>query len=553
MGMRSQREKEDHVKKALQVRSSVLLLLASLLLVPCRGLEAAESAVVTILHVNDTHSHLDPLGPRTPALAGTVGGVARAATVIARERAAAPNALFLHAGDAIITDPTFNAFVGVPAYEVLGMLGTDAFTYGNHEFDLGPGVLGETMLKQAAAFANVPLLGTNLENLSAVPSIQARTKSWIVKEVDGVRVGIFGLTIPDMPDARPEPLAIGSDTVKAARAALEEMRQAGAEVFVHLSHLGIQGDRELVRAVAGIDVVVGGHDHLLFTTPEVETAPDGKKVPILQAGSYFRYVGRLRFTVKDRAFRLVDYRAIPVDDSIPADPKVDAFVESLHPKIVAAYGDLFRTTLGSTGQALANTFEPGSFRRDTSLGNLIADAYRNYTKTEIALTSLAMLSDAIPAGPIVGLDVFRAVGYGYDPATGLGFRLATCRISGESLLNALKLVLVIGGSAEAVLPQTSGLTYAYNGKAEAAQGIVERSVFVNGRPLDLSRSYTLTSNEFVFELIGKFVKLEDVVILPGAYEYTVLKQEIERQGTVRSLSWGRIVDVAAGFDSVATE
>ena len=270
-------------------------------------------------------------------------------------------------------------------------------------------------------------------------------------------------------------------------------------------------------------------------------------------GSYFRYVGRLRFTVKDGAFDLLDFRAIPVDDSIPADPAVSAFVESLHPKIVAAYGDLFKTTLGTTEQPLANTFEPGSSRRDTPLGNLIADAYRNYTKTEIALTSLAMLSDAIPAGPIIGLDVFRAVGYGYDPATGLGYRLATCRISGDSLLTALKLVLAVGGYAEALLPQTSGLTFAYNGKAEAAEGIVLRSLFVNGRPLDLSRSYTLTSSEYVFDLIGKFVKLEDLVILPGSNEYTVLKQEIERQRTVRSLSWGRVVDVAAGFDSVAME
>ena len=540
------------MKRVRAVLSSALLL-AALLLVPCSGLAAAESAVVTILHVNDTHSHLDPLGPRTPDLAGTVGGVARAATVIARERAVDPNALFLHAGDAIITDPTFNAFMGVPAYEVLGMLGTDAFTYGNHEFDFGPDVLGETMLKQATSFAAVPLLGANLENLPAVPSIQARTKSWIVKNVNGVKVGIFGLTIPDMPDAHPEPLEISADTVTAARTALQEMRKAGAEVFVHLSHLGIHGDRELVKAVSGIDVVVGGHDHILFATPQLETAPDGKKVPILQVGSYFRYVGRLRFTVKDGAFNLVDFRAIPVDDSIPADPAVSAFVESLHPKIVAAYGDLFKTTLGTTEQPLANTFEPGSSRRDTPLGNLIADAYRNYTKTEIALTSLAMLSDAIPAGPIIGLDVFRAVGYGYDPATGLGYRLATCRISGDSLLTALKLVLAVGGYAEALLPQTSGLTFAYNGKAEAAEGIVLRSLFVNGRPLDLSRSYTLTSSEYVFDLIGKFVKLEDLVILPGSNEYTVLKQEIERQRTVRSLSWGRVVDVAAGFDSVAME
>ena len=540
------------MRKGLAFLSSVLLLAAALL-TPCLGLEAAESAVVTILHVNDTHSHLDPLAPRTPALVGTVGGIARAATVIARERATDPNALLLHAGDAIVTDPTFNAFIGVPAYELLGMLGTDAFTYGNHEFDFGPDVLGGTMLKQAKAFAGVPLLSANLENLPAVPSIEARTKSWIVKSVNGVKVGIFGLTIPDMPDAQPAPLVISSETEAAARKALAEMKAAGAEVFVHLSHLGIRGDRELVKAVPGIDVVVGGHDHLLFATPEVETDPGGRKVPILQVGAYFEYVGRLRFKVKDGAFSLVDFKAIPVDDSIPADPTVQAYVEALHPKIVADYGDLYGTALGTTAQVLSNTFDPGTNRRDTSLGNLVADAYRNYTKTEIAFTSLALLSDPIQGGPITGLDVFRAVGYGYDPATGLGYRLATCRVSGEDLLRAIELVLAMDSLGESVLPQPSGFTFAYNSKAEPGERVVQRSFFVNGRPIDPSRKYTATSSEFVFALIGHFVTLEDLVVLPGSNEYTVLKQEVERQGRVRSLSWGRVVDVSVGFDSVKAE
>lgn len=543
------------MRQARAVLSSALLLTIALV-VPCFSLEAAESAVVTILHVNDTHSHLDPLGPRTPDLAGTVGGAARAATVIARERAVDPNALFLHAGDAIITDPTFNAFMGVPAYEFLGILHADAMTYGNHEFDFGPDDLAGKMLEPATAFANVPLLGGNLENLAAVPSIQARTKSWIVKDVHGVKVGIFGLTIPGMPDAHPAPLVIGKEVAAAAVKALGEMKKAGAEVFVLLSHLGVAGDRELVRAVPGIDVVVGGHDHFLFTTPVLETDPGGRKVPILQVGAYFRYVGRLRFTVKDGAFNLVDFKAIPVDDSIPADPAVNAFVEALHPKIVATFGDLYGTKLGTTGLALSNTLEAGSPRRDTPLGNLIADAYRNYTKTEIAFTSLALLSDPIPAGPITGLDVFRAVGYGWDPDTKLGYRLVTFRISGADLVTAVNLVLAEGDLANSLLPQTSGFTFAYNGKIPEGERVVPRSVFVGGRPIDLSRMYTATSSEYVVDIIREnlpFLKLEDVVVLPGSNEYTVLKQEVERQGSVRSLSWGRVVDVSTGFDSVATE
>lgn len=512
---------------------------------------SSQSAVVTLLHVNDTHSHLEAAGPRTATLEGTVGGIARAATLIGKERMADPNALFLHAGDALVSDPSFNAYFGVPELELLALLGVDAFTLGNHEFDFTSTVLGDLILPQAKAFAHVPLLGANIENLQAVPSLAARITPWIVKDVNGVKVGIFGLTVPDVPMSQPAPLVVNPDVATVAKGAVAALATAGAEVVICLSHLGVLGDEALVQGVAGIDLVVGGHDHYSFPQPLQRKGPGGKAVLILQAGSHWEQLGRLRFTVTDGALKVVDYVLLPLDSRVPADPMVTAAVEQLRPGMVARWGDLFATRLGTAVEPLERTWDAGTFRRDTSLGNLIADAFRRATGAEIAVTPLGMVSGRIAAGPINGLDVFRAVGYGYDEATGLGFRLVTCDMTGGALLTALEVGVSQAEYSDSLFPQTSGLSFSFVSTRTPMQRIVPWTVFVNGRPLQPAKVYRVAMNEGVAYLLGSMgIPLTNVTVLPTAFEYTVLRDEVLRQGTVRSLSWGRIRDLATGVPAL---
>lgn len=521
-----------------------------LTLAPWGAAVAGPPATVTILHVNDTHSHLEAEGPRTKALDGTVGGIARAAVVIGRERAADPDALLLHAGDALQGDPSFNAYYGVPELEMIGALGFDAFTIGNHELDFGSEVYGDMILASAPGFAAVPILGANVQNLSAVPSLQARVKPWIVKSVNGVNVGIFGLTVPGDLTSNPAPLVIGEDVGTAAATAVAELKAAGAEVVVFLSHLGILYDRAVVQGVAGIDVVVGGHDHNLYEKPVYETDPAGRHVPIVQAGSYWQHVGRLRLSVGGGGVKVLDYAMLDVDDKVPAEPGIAAAVADLRPGMTARWGDLFETKLGTAKPALERTWEPRSFRRDTPLGNFITDAYRNVTKTDIAVTALGLVAERIAEGPVTGLDLFRAVSYGYDETSGLGLRLATCTIQGADLLALLELGVSQAEFTDALFPQTSGLSFAYVGTRPPMQRVVRQSVFVNGLPLREEKSYTMTTNEGIAGLVGLFgIPIGNVKVLPASFEYTVVRDEVQRQVVVRSLSWGRILDLSAGVFS----
>ncbi|MBK9375688.1 MAG: metallophosphoesterase [Holophagales bacterium] len=140
-----------------------LALIVSLLL--ASPLPAADRTV-TILHVCDTHSHLDATGSRDRSLEGTVGGIAKATTVIAAARAKDPEALLLHAGDVLQGDFFFNFYLGVPELQWMAAMRFDAMAVGNHEFDPGPEYLAG-ILAQGFASGSVPLLSANAGNLGS--------------------------------------------------------------------------------------------------------------------------------------------------------------------------------------------------------------------------------------------------------------------------------------------------------------------------------------------------------------------------------------------------
>jgi 5'-nucleotidase len=506
----------------------------------------AQAATITLVHVNDTHSHLDAWGPKDRNLDGTIGGMAKAASIIAAVRAREPNVVLLHAGDAFHGDLFFNKYFGVPEFQLMKQLGFDAMAVGNHEFDFGPDVLAGS-LNAAFGSGTLPLLSANLD-MSGYPALENWIKPSVIKEVGGVRIGIFGMTTPDDVMNMPAPVTIlgaGDPTVVLGIAGgmAFQLRGAGAEVVICLSHLGVLYDQAIAANVPGIDIIVGGHDHDVFEQPLVVTNPEGKPTLILQAGSHYRYVGKLRFTLRHGAVKVVDYTLLPVDRKTPPLPEVQNVVDDFKLGIVATYGDVYRTTLARATRDLEMTTDPRQPRRDSAMGNLITDALRERTRTDIAVTANGLISEGIFQGPIVGIDVFRPVSYGYDPETGLGLKIATFTITGAELVKALEIGLAYLGVNEDFFLQVSGMSFAYNAKADPGSRVVLASIRVHGRPLDPGAEYTATVNEAIAALIPSMgVQVSNLQFLPDL-EYNVLKEFIMDLGRVNYHSEGRILDV----------
>src|SRR5262249_20033416 len=272
--------------------------------------------LITILHTNDTHSQIDPI-PDNDKVNGGKGGVARRATLVKRIRKENPNTLLIDAGDVLQGTPYFNFYKGEVEYKAMSLIGYDAGTIGNHEFDNGVEALAKAM-----QFANFDVVSTNYDVRGS--ALERKVKPHLVKEVGGVRVGLFGLGIrPNalITDENFAPLKY-LDPVQMTRGVVKLLReQERCQLVLGMSHLGYYanpradeiGDTQLVSQVEGIDFIAGGHTHTFMEKPVLQKNPAGKDTIIYQVGKSGIYVGRVDFTLREgkvtaHAGRLLDLR-----------------------------------------------------------------------------------------------------------------------------------------------------------------------------------------------------------------------------------------------------
>ena len=283
---------------------------------------------LTILYFNDIHGHLEPWKPDAKSDA-TIGGIARIATVVERirreNRALRRSTVLLQAGDILQGTPLSAVYQGEPDIECFNIMGVDAMTLGNHEFDFGKSNVAKLVER-----ADFPILSANVFWTDGRPFARAST----VVESNGLRVGILGLTTAETPSTTfPTNVAdlTFDDPIRAARYAVPVL-EPHCDIVIALTHLGIPEDRRLAAAVPAIDVIVGGHTHAKLITPERV----GNTV-IVQAQDYGRFLGRLDLRIEPDGRVLTEraeFKVRPYDEVINLFQAED--VKKLGPRDVAA-------------------------------------------------------------------------------------------------------------------------------------------------------------------------------------------------------------------------
>ena len=227
------------------------LFLAGLAAMPMvRVAEGAAVRRLTILHMNDFHSRHEPVDGRALscradlAREGCFGGVARLASALAAERAAAEAqgriVVLLDAGDQFQGSLFYTAWKGEAELAVMHALGTEAMTVGNHEFDSGP-----ANLARFVAGARFPVLSANVD-ASAEPDLAGKLRPHVMIEKGGVKIGVVGLTtLEAMSGSSPGPLVTFNPPGPALAASAAALRAAGAQIVIALSHLGVGVDQGL--------------------------------------------------------------------------------------------------------------------------------------------------------------------------------------------------------------------------------------------------------------------------------------------------------------------
>jgi len=482
-----------NVSRFLRLLCLFCLLAGVVCSVPAR---AAAEKTVTIVHTNDLHSHLLGFSPNidyTPLEVGddkTVGGWSRIAGVIQDVKRNRSNpVLVLDAGD-FTMGSLFHMLSREEAFELrlMGEMGYDAVTLGNHEFDLKPAGLAR-ILSTAEQSGKIPAIVLSNALFSAdsaddddLEKVFERgvVRPYRIIERDGIRIGIFGLLGKDAAGVAPfaSPVKF-EDPVTAARRTVEKLRgDEKADMVICLSHSGLHDDPErsedeiLAKEVPGIDVIISGHTHTKTDLRRV------KNTLIVQAWFYGRQVGVMDIALADGGMSLKDYRLVSINDSIDGDPRIagliDACESRLEEECLAPNGLGFR-------RIIAHTSFPLEIREDEcNLGNLIADSIPWYINShglgsddgappvEVGVISNGVIRDAIEPGKtghIAVCDAFRAVplGIGFDEQSTIGYPLISFYIYPAEVKKALEILTSIHPlKGPDYYLQISGIKFSYN-------------------------------------------------------------------------------------------
>jgi 5'-nucleotidase len=478
---------------------------------------------VTLLQVNDVYQF-------APVDGGTRGGLARVATLRKQIMAESPHTLFLMSGDTISPSIESNTYKGAQMIEAWNASGLDYATFGNHEFDFGPDVLRQRVRESKFKWLAANVVEKQSGNLFA------DTTEFIVREFEGVKVGLFGILLQEtLQTSRPGPNVDILDPCATANRVIPKIRAAGALVIVALTHLSMNEDKQLARC-SDVDVVIGGHEHTLL-----ESMAGG--APIFKMTSDARELGRIDLNINKTTGTLesIDWQVIPVTDEVKEDPSF------------AALNRKYRDLLKSLEQPVGRTdveldMKSASVRtRETNMGDFIADAYRQATGADVALVNGGSIrADAlIKPGILTKREVLSILPFNN--------KVVKIQIMGAVIRAALEHgVASLGTEAQpGRFPQVSGIRFAFDATRKPGSRLT--TVTVNGKPLDDQRTYTLAATNYVISDAGDGYDMfrgATFVIRPeqGPSESDILQKAIASVRSIAPKTDGRIKRLDAGKD-----
>ena len=254
---------------------------------------------ITILHTNDVHSHVEPFSKDHSEFPNK-GGFERRATLISEIRSQNPNTLLFDAGDIFQGTPYFNFYGGEIEFKLMSMLGYDAITIGNHDFDNGMDGLDKQLPN-----AKFDIISSNYDFKNTI--LESKVSDYKIYNKSGIKIGVFGLGIEleglvskDLYKETKylDPMDIANDTAKKLK------ETENCDIVICLSHLGYKyekfpnkvSDLNLAKSTKNIDLIIGGHTHTFMNKPVVVKNNAENDVLINQVGCFGLYLGRIDFS-----------------------------------------------------------------------------------------------------------------------------------------------------------------------------------------------------------------------------------------------------------------
>lgn len=516
--------------------------------------------------MNDTHASL--------------ANAAKTVTAVKQVRAEKPQALLLNAGDVFSGTLYFNEFKGQADIAVMNLMKYDAMTFGNHEFDLGSSPEGHKALADFIKAANFPFVSSNVnfsgdtnftglftDLVSSKPE-QGKIYNGIIKEINGEKVGIFGLTTAETKDISSPDKIQFEDYIAEAKKAVAAFEGQGVNKIIALTHIGyddnaaIDNDLTLAKEVKGIDVIVGGHTHTELKAPVVVTDNQTPTV-IVQAKANNEFLGTLDVEF-DKNGVVVKHEGKLISVGSLAE---DAEAKSVLAKFKEQVDKVAAEEIGvEAGIALENPrtngddTKPSVRKNETILGNLIADGMLTKAKSftgknvVMALQNGGGIRAAINKGPITVGEVIEVLPFGNT--------LAVMDVTGAELKAAFEHSLGSYPKENGGFLHVAGAKVEFNSSKPAGQRVVSiKYKDSSGSYMNIqdAETYAVATNAFTaqggdgFSMFKKAYDDGRVTDL-GLSDWENFKEHLQTLETLPTSIEGRILDITSNqLEEVAPE
>ena len=318
---------------------------------------------------NDLHSHVVSF---TNSTGIDVSGLDRISACAKSVETSYSDTLLVSSGDDV-SGNFFNTFHGIPEMTAMSRIGYDVATPGNHEFEYG---LDDYRIGLSGTGEEI--ISSNLKFDDLV--VNSTVHETGIRTLGNIRVGFFGLTTPDLPtlvklDQR---VTVLKDVIYISRAMVTHLESEGADMIVALSHCGVDVDRSIAGNVSGIDLIVGGHDHINYHY--VIDRSDGWSTQMVQDGCFGENLGVLSFRF-DGEMEDVEWQQVPLTADVGSDPAIVAYLAPY----MAEYEHQFSKVIGTTTMPL-DARKIAIRHTETGLGDLVADAIRDaFPNADVAM------------------------------------------------------------------------------------------------------------------------------------------------------------------------
>jgi 5'-nucleotidase / UDP-sugar diphosphatase len=521
-----------------QIRKIAVIVLSLLVFVPAAvGLAAAEKDAreLTILFTHDLHSYFLPhriLTAEGKSL--QQGGYAKLAALMNEQRILHQNkTLRVDAGDFAMGTLFHTSFMEEASeLRLMGKMGYDVITFGNHDFDFHVDGLARTLRTAQAKSRQLPkIIASNIvfskdgqsDGALRQEFIKYPVEEYTIIERNSLRIGLFGIMGKDAGDDTPfaKPITF-ADPIETSKKMVDILKnREKADLIICLSHSGTSPDKKksedeiLARAVPQIDIIISGHTHTILTKPIVV----GKTI-IVSSGCYGEYLGILGINYSPgKGASLVNYELKNVSAKIP-DNQIIASSVADYQKIVnrnflAPHHLTYDQVITESAFNMESLYSAYQNPREMGLGNMITDAYRaaiknverdNHEYINFALQPLGLIRDSFQKGKITVADIFQVLSLGIGADGHAGYPLVAFYVSGKELKDILEVHTTVAPlKKEDAYLQVSGVKFTYNPHRiwfNRVTSVMVQEADGVYKPLDKDKLYRACANIYAAEMIN---------------------------------------------------